>query len=71
VAKHSPTWFENQQNFENQLTNVTMEVSQLRTRFTPHGFPGQGTDLPTPYQTSAIKLELPRFDTMMTQKDYI
>jgi hypothetical protein len=55
---------QNQQTFQQNLTNLTTEVAQIRHRVGPPGFTVPGIE-PTgnqPFTTSSIKLEIPSFD---------
>ncbi|MCI02829.1 hypothetical protein A2U01_0023863, partial [Trifolium medium] len=52
-----------QHNFQQNLTNLTTEVAQIRQRFGPPGFtPGPEHLHHQPFTPSSIKLEIPSFD---------
>ncbi|GAU45976.1 hypothetical protein TSUD_401160 [Trifolium subterraneum] len=56
---------QNQQNFQQNLTNLAAEMTQMRTRLPPPGFQSstQNELQPQqPYTPSSIKLEIPKFD---------
>jgi hypothetical protein len=53
---------QNQQAFQQNLTTLTTEVNQLRTRLPPPGFNIHDGQPHQPFTPSAIKLDIPRFD---------